>query len=55
MFIQTLQNGIANYQKTLKQAYDDTSSKKVKQTLNEAYTHATTLFPAKTEQSSQGS
>jgi hypothetical protein len=55
VFIQTLQNGIANYQKTLKQAYDGTSSKKVKQTLNEAYTHATTLFPAKTEQSSQGS
>lgn len=44
VFISTLQTSIANYQKALKKAYDNSSSTKIKQTLDNDYAQAKLLL-----------
>lgn len=44
VFTETIQSQLAAYQKTLKTAYDGTSSKSLKTSLSEQYTHAGTLI-----------
>ena len=47
VFTQTIQTSLAQYQATLKSAYDHSSGKKLKTALNDMYAHAGLLIPKK--------